>query len=258
MSVQSFIKKENINMLWDVISDEELFRFLPQDVQSNIYQLFVNNLQGFYENEKSKSNSVVEMNKKYIMLILGYIKKNFNASVPSKITIHDEIVPIKSLITFEDIQKERKSKFEEELHSKQEEFEDFMHIKPPPVPEFTDKQYDTPIKEMDKKLKEMQLQRNYEIEQINQSYNQTPQMQTDTWLKPQETSSKPLSTQFDKKSVSFNDTNDIINEEDAFIFSKLKKINTSEERLLHLETEVKHIHEKLAKILDILLVKTVS
>ena len=42
MSITEFIKKENINMLWEVISDEEIFTYLSRDIQANIYQLFIN------------------------------------------------------------------------------------------------------------------------------------------------------------------------------------------------------------------------
>ena len=40
MSIEQFFKKENISMLWDVISDEQIFNFLPRDSQSQILQLF--------------------------------------------------------------------------------------------------------------------------------------------------------------------------------------------------------------------------
>lgn len=263
MSARLFIQKENITMLWDVISDEEVFRFLPRDSQASIYQLFMNNLQGFYENERKKTNSFMEINKKYIMLILRYIKQNFPVP-PSKITIHNE-APSKQLITFEEIQNDKKSKFEEELTRKQEEFEDFMNVKIPPVPEFTDKDTDKPIKEMDKILKEMQMQRNYEIEQINRSHNNNnnSQSQLEKWLKPQDTSIKPklddMQTQnqiIDKKNVSFSNVEEIITDEydDDVMFSKLKKVSikNDEVRILSLENEVKILNSKIDKILDLL------
>ena len=62
MSIKQFIQKDNINMLWEVISDEEIFKFLTRDIQSTIYQLFLNNIQGFFEAEKIKTASLVEIN----------------------------------------------------------------------------------------------------------------------------------------------------------------------------------------------------
>lgn len=257
MSVSLFNKKDNIKMLWDVVSDEEIFKFLTPDIQSKIYQLFLNNTQGFFENEKTKTNSLVDLNKKYILLILNHIKKTYPYQ-PSKIKIHNE-QPLKELITFEEIQNDRKSQFEKDFNRRQEEFEDSMAIKAPPVPEFTDRDTDRPIKEIDKILKEMQVQRNYEVEQINRTYNSSNQV--DNWLKPQETSLKTekfeakkeqsqnysrfkflneiepsLSPTNSKKNVSFSN-NDEINifqendDEDTNIFSKLKKVNKKEDNI---------------------------
>jgi len=247
MSVRQFVQKDNVAMLWEVISDEENFKFLTRDVQAKVYQLFLNNIQGFFDNEKTKTNSLVDINKKYILLILNHIKRNFNIT-PNKITIHQE--PVKESITYEEIQNDKRSKFERDFNRRQEEFEDAMTIKAPPVPEFADKETDRPIKEMDKILKEMQAQRNYEIEQINRNQNSTTQV--DNWLKPQETSLKtekftPVEqsqsySRFkfldqeaqdgvkDKKNVSFSNiqeiqTFNVEDEEDDNIFAKLKKID---------------------------------
>jgi hypothetical protein len=282
MSIKQFIQKENINMLWDVISDEDIFKFLSRDIQAKIYQLFVNNIQGFFDTEKVKPNSLVDINKKYILLILNHIKNTYPYQ-PSKITIHTEPTKeLKELITFEEIQNDRKSQFERDLSKKQEEFEDFMSIKAPPVPEFSDKDKDSPIKEMDKILKEMQTQRNYEIQQINKNYSTNNNSQVDNWLKPQETSLKnqkllkPSNDNLlvkDKKNVSFNDIEEINtfnteDEEDNNIFSKLKKVSDKqnenitlqiheqgvfeEDRITKLEREVRDINKKMDKILELL------
>jgi hypothetical protein len=195
MSLKQFIQKENIQMLWDVVSDEDIFKFLSPDIQSKIYDVFINNIKGFFEVEQTKNTLLVDINKKYILLILNYIKKTYPYQ-PSKIKIHSE-PPFKELITYEEIHNDRKSQFDKDFSKRQEEFEDFMAVKPPPVPEFADPvgKTDKPIKEMDKILKDMQAKRNYEVEQINRSYNpnNNPNInnnQADNWLKSQETSLK--------------------------------------------------------------------
>jgi hypothetical protein len=261
MSIQQFNQKGNIQMLWDLISEEEIFKFLTPNIQGNVYNIFLNNLQGFFEVEK-KNNSLVDLNKKYILLILNHIKKNYPYQ-PSKITIHNE-QPVKELITYEEIHSDRKSQFEKDLIRRQEEFEDSMNLKAPPVPVFADKDTDKPIKEIDKILKEMQSKRNYEVEQINRTYDSSNQV--DNWLKPQETSLKnekfvkpeltteqtqnsrftflnslqqDFSTNNQKKNVSFSDNNEIKlfseseqqfmeDQEDNNIFSKLKRVNKEE------------------------------
>ena len=78
MSVSEFINKDNIAVLWEVISDEENFKFLTKNVQEDVYQLFLNNIRGFFYNEKTTSKSLVEINKKYILLIINHIKMNYN------------------------------------------------------------------------------------------------------------------------------------------------------------------------------------
>jgi hypothetical protein len=199
MSLKKFIQKNNLKILWEVIIDEELFHFLSQSDQQKIYQIFLNNIQGFYEAEKTYGNSLVELNKKYILFILNYIKKTFGDQSPSKIQIKEEIkqhqpsninMNIKELVTYEDIQNDRKTKFEKDLNRVKEEFQDSITLKTPEPLDFKDKQNndDGPIKEMDKLLKEIQIQRNYEVENINRTYNNTTQV--DNWLKPQETSLK--------------------------------------------------------------------
>lgn len=79
-------------MIWDVISDEDIFKFLSRDIQIKISEIFSNNLKGFYETEVLKNNTLIDMNKKYIMLMLGFITKNYPIR-PSKITILEEISP---------------------------------------------------------------------------------------------------------------------------------------------------------------------
>jgi len=189
MSVSNFLTKTNVAMIWDVISDEDMFKFLSKDIQSKITEVFTNNLKGFYENEILKNNTLIDMNKKYILLMLNFIKTN-HTQQPNKITIHEEISPTnqKNLITYEEIQNDRKSQFEKDLFKRQEEFTNSMTLKAPPVPEFNDKNKNIPITEMEKIIKEMTAQRNYEVEEINRGFN--TQMQDDTWLKPQETSIK--------------------------------------------------------------------
>ena len=58
MATNTFLNKDNIKMLWDVISDEDIFKYLKPDSQERISQMFVNNLRGFYETEKVKTNNV--------------------------------------------------------------------------------------------------------------------------------------------------------------------------------------------------------
>ena len=278
MNTSGFLLKENLEMLWDVISDEEIFKFLSRDIQSKIADLFSKNIKGFYDIERIKINNLIDLNKKYILLILNHIKKTYPYQ-PNKIKIYDE-VPIKEQhITAEEIQNERKTQFEKDLQERQQEFENSINVKVPPVPEFSDKYEDKPISEMDKILKEMTAKRNYDVEQINHNYN-SDITQTNNWLKPQETSlknekltpqksneeqsqnysrfkflnnidennSENLETNktiSPKKNVSWSDNSnfELVDEDEQNIFNKLKKVNKKEEVRNNITLEMQTINE---------------
>ena len=215
MSIEQFLKKENISMLWDVISDEQIFNFLPRDSQSQILQLFSSNIKGFFELEKTKNSNLIDINKKYILLILNYIKKNCTQNVHTKIKILNDS-PVKELITYEEIQNDRQSEFEKNLIKRKEEFTESMSLNVPDVPDFSDKTKDHPIGEMDKIIKEMTEKRNYEVEQINYSYKSDIN-NVNNWLKPQETSIK---------------TEKLIQEENFKNNSRVKNLEKQENNLL--------------------------
>jgi hypothetical protein len=185
MSINNFLTKENISTIWDVISDEEIFKFLSRDRQTKVAQLFEINLNTFFNTEKTKSANLMDLNKKYILHILKYIKDTFPRE-PVKIRIHNDKpnqLGNKHLITHEEIQNERVSTFDRDLSTRQQEFDNAIKIKPPPAPEFSDKFEDKPIKDMESIIKEMTEKRNYEVANITKGQNNDS-----TWLKPQETS----------------------------------------------------------------------
>lgn len=188
MNTTGFLNQDNITTLWEVISDEEIFKFLPKASQSKTSQVFLNNIKGFFETERTKTSKLVDMNKKYIILMLNHIKQTFVPQMPNKIKISADS-PVKELITYEEIQTDRQSQFEKDLTYRQEEFTRAMKPTAPQVPDFADKLEDQPIAEMDKLLKQMTANRNYEVEQINRTYT-SDVTQTSNWLKAQETSLK--------------------------------------------------------------------
>lgn len=288
MNINNFLQPDNINTLWDVISDEDIFKFLSRDIQGKISQLFLNNIKGFFEIERTKNNNIIDINKKYILLILNHIKKNYPQQIPNKIKILEEPAA-KELITYEEIQNDRKSQFEKDLVKRQEEFTNSITLQVPKVPEFSDNYRDTPIKDMDKIIKEMTSKRNYEVEQINRnnSNNNNNNSENDNWLKPQETSIKKekFVTEMPKKNVTWAENeimsenqiisdNRIIHESDSEednIFKKLKKVNTqannvetlnnikltinepsTEDKIKDLQNEVKLLNTKLDKIMVLL------
>lgn len=140
------------------------------------------------------------MNKKYILLILNHANKQIvqiaqNAKPEyRKIKILDELPQktVNELITYEEIQNDKRSQFDKDLNKRQEEFTNAMSLQVPPVPKFTDNLEDGPIAEIEKAIKELTSQRNYDVEQINKNNNNNlnSNTNTDNWLKSQETSVK--------------------------------------------------------------------
>lgn len=272
-NINSFLKKPNIETLWDVISEEEIFKFLSRDIQSKISDIFISNIAGFFEVERNNTNNLVDINKKYILLILNYIKNTFPENLPNKIKIFNEEPVSKELITYEEIQNEKKTQFEKDLSKVQEEFTNSMSLPVPEKPDFTDKYRDSPISEMDKMIKEITEKRNYDVEQINRNY-QTNINQADNWLKSQETSVKAekLNPDFQKadsfqpeinskfKHISFNDRDsfsDKIN--DNYVvqkdtiknvtWGKNEEINNSEIRQENNDNEFREI-EKMENLFN--------
>jgi len=262
MSINQFLDKENIELLWEVLTDEPLIKQLCDSVIKikTVLHIFQTNLHEFFEKERKVSNSLMELNKKYIILIINYvmkIKNNNNAQELAstsnqyrKIKIHQE-EPVKQAITFEEIQNDRKTLFEKELNKKQEEFTNSMSLPVPPVPNFSDK-LDQPISEIELEIKRIQEQRNYDIEIINNTNKNSNSSVDENWLKPQETSIKNeklaklnsitgfnIILNTNNKHISWEDEKiqegkleyqeEYIqdNEEEINIFGKLKKINNT-------------------------------
>jgi len=289
MSTNDFLKNENISVLWDVIIDEEIIKTHSKESINKTEQIFYNNIKGFYESEKNKNNTLIDMNKKYIMLILDYMKTNLKPL--NKIKIYDSENENtnqvqKSLITYEEIQNDKRSQFDNDLTKIQQEFTNAMALPVPEIPNFSDK-IDEPLTEIELEIKKITEQRNYDIDQINKNLLQN-QNQNTNWLKSEETSikneklQKPnhLTIQIDnlnvpKKQISWADerNNERINERtdeniqlnmneeiniENNIFKKLKKINTSNQvntdykisNNLNLENRIENLENGVKEILN--------
>ena len=243
--------------------------------------IFQSNLNEFFTAEKNNCKNLIELNKKYILLIINYIIKTNNnnnqSTVPAhdsssqsqykKIKIHDD-EPIKQSITFEDIHNDRMNLFEKELNKKQEEFTNAMTLPVPQVPNFSDK-LDQPMSEIELEIKRIQEQRNYDIEMINNTNKNTNASSDANWLKPQETSIKNeklikinnitrQNADNNNKHISWEDEQQpnqeafYEEEEEINIFGKLKKITSPNYQLQidEIKKEILNLNEKLDLILQ--------
>lgn len=293
--MNQFLDRENIELLWEVLTDEPLIKQLcDTEIKiKTILHIFQTNLHEFFDKEKFNSISLIEMNKKYIILIINHVMKISNTNntqqLPThnqyrKIKIHQD-EPVKQSITFEEIQNERKTLFEKELTKKQEEFTNAMALPVPPVPKFSDT-LDQPLNEIELEIKRIQEQRNYDIEIINNTNKNNSSSVNENWLKPQETSIKnekliKLTSLNNNKHISWEDekiqgdklqyyqeeyTQDseeyTQDSEEINIFGKLKKINTtpnnSSENILNYQLQIDDLKKEIKSInekLDIFLQK---
>jgi hypothetical protein len=182
MSVNDFLTKQNVDLLWEVIIDDDLFKNMPKELINQIGSMFTQNLKSFYEFEKNNLINLMSMNKKFIGLILNRARSIIISNKNST-----SIQKQKELITSTDLQTERISQFEKDLSQKQSEFTSAMTLPVPPVPKFSDNNLDEPMTEMELAIKKALEQRNYDIEQVSKNLNKS---NADLWLKPQETSVK--------------------------------------------------------------------
>lgn len=188
MSSDDFLSKQNVKIIWDVLIDEDILKDKSKDIIAQTSTVFSKNIVPFYEIEKKNTNNLIELNKKFITLIMNFVSKNF----PNN-QVHQRQIPQpqsqtsskKELITYEDLQSDRQSEFEKELSKKQKEFTNFMTVQVPQTPNFSDN-IDAPLGEMEMEIKKMMAQRKYDLENIK-SVNSD---QVDNWLKPRETSLK--------------------------------------------------------------------
>lgn len=193
MSVNDFLNKQNIGLLWEVLIDDDLFKNKPKELINQIANTFNQNLRGFYETEKNNSNNLMSMNKKFIASMLSYsygIITNLNKiqnQNQGQQQLQNKNKVSRDLITSSELQTERISQFEKELSQKQNEFTNAMTLPVPPTPKFSDNNLDVPISEMELEIKKVLDQRNYDIEQVSKNLNKST---ADSWLKPQETSLK--------------------------------------------------------------------
>ena len=177
MSKNDFLTKQNVSLLWEVIMDNDIMINKPQTEISQIIDIFNVNLKKFHDS--TNNNNLTELNKNYITVMMNFINKNFNKPTQQ--------VTEKKLVTYEEIQNDRLSKFEKDFNSKQQEFTSAMALPVPPTPDFSDKK-DEPLSEIEVEVKKYMAQRNYDVEQLNKTI--VNDSQASSWLKPQETSLK--------------------------------------------------------------------
>lgn len=196
ISIQTFLTNQNMKLLWDVLMENELFQNKPRDFLLKINTLFNENISDFYEKEKTKSFSLLELNKKFITLFINHIQQ-LNSKPGNKSNNSNS----NTFITHQEIQANRINEFEKNLNLVKQDFTNAMALPVPPIPEFKDK-IEEPMTELEIEIKKTMAQRNYDIEVIHnniQTLSNESGTNSSNWLKPQETSIKKEKLSFSTK-----------------------------------------------------------
>lgn len=168
-------------MLWEVILDDEIIVNKNREEINMINEIFLRVAQQFYDREQNNIPDLVNMNKKFISIIVNILNKNFPK--PKPLLIHES----ESFVTAEKIQASRLNIFEEELTKKQQEFAQSMALPIPEKPDFEDGSRDGPIRELDAMIKKTIDERNFDIQQITNNFNKS---EAENFIKSSEITNK--------------------------------------------------------------------
>ena len=271
-----FNGEENMNLLWEIIYDLHITNQgsnINERIIYNIKEDFIKKINNFNENRiKNKTNiDLLSLNKIFISNYVKSIANNEdNKILDNKQNLQNfqKVLVEPELITFEEIQKNRRNIFDEELKLKKIDFEKSIELKIPDKPEFKVDNPDKPISEMEKLIAETLAQRNFEIEQIQNQY--TNQKEAEKWLNPTKVTSIKSDDVIEKdnnqekhvtwgNNITFN-----IQEKMPDIFSKLKmKTNNKEQShnkeeiqqntINKLQEDIQNINDKLNNMESILM-----
>jgi len=275
-NTEEFVKRQNIELLWDVLLDELCIDVNNKQLNGNIRVVFEKNISPFVARANPNAN-LIELNKTFLKQLIVAINKLFpSMRNMKKIQIGDEFSdkPYK----IEDIHSARQSDFEKQLEQKRHDFEVTMNPSKPNDMDFSDKFQETKITSMDALIAETVAKRNFDLEQVQYAnYNTTSQpsdwlssketsvksekqqqyenvqreMQKNKYLQPQGTAfSEPVSSQpnqkgnnvsWDEENISFEikeqEQPPLRSDAEMNIFRKLKKVSPEEEK----ETVAKEI-----------------
>jgi hypothetical protein len=175
-----FLCEPNIKMLWEILQDDNIIINKNREEITIINEIFLKIAKEFYDKERNIHENLINMNKKFISVIINILNQKFPK--PKSLIIHDDS---DLLVTAEEIQTNRINKFEKEFQIKQKEFTNSMSLPIPDKPNFSDNIIDEPITELDDVIKRTIAQRNFEIQEISNNFDKKS---VETWLKSSETS----------------------------------------------------------------------
>lgn len=255
----NFIESQNVELIWDILIESEgEFIMKNNGYYANaLKNNFLVILKNFYEHEKKTLNSLMEMNKKIITILMNEwipMLKKQEEDIQNERKQKEE--PI--LFTVEEIQNDRKSQFEKEMSIKENEFRNAMTQPVPKIIEFNEKK-DEPISEMEKLIAKTIAQRNFEMNQIQNA----TKAGAEKWLKSEKIKYIKIGEQVDvpivelpslKKQLSWAPQLEETGDVDS-IFKKLKPITNESNEFVQINKKMDLLLDKMNTLVDILLKK---
>ena len=134
-----FNSKNNINLLWDILSENDQFSKLAENRIESIQKALKEDMELFYISNKSENLNIMDLNKKFIFQVTNALKKK-DKSREKKIV-----------------------SFEENLNLKKNEMNKYLIPNPPDPINFEDEISDEKIESIDDLIKEVIEQRKFDI-----------------------------------------------------------------------------------------------
>lgn len=160
---KQFLSQDNKRILWELMTENNVFKGIPNNYVSNVKNDFETTLTYTF-NTIQNNDDILSLNKQVIIKMITEVKKYI--SVP---------------LTSEEILTKKQEKFQRGLETKQEEFNKLIQPPKPAVIDFSEKLDDEPIgSEMDSKLAETIAWREKQLSQVLEQQDPT---RANDWIK---------------------------------------------------------------------------
>ena len=156
-----FLGKENTDVLWEVLADDDS---VPKTRQTQ--ETFVWLLPRFHAKHGGKNMDLMSLNKQFISDIMKEIEQHTNTVSSNQDSTNDRV-----LVTSEDLRSSRTSEFERDLKQKEDDFRYSMARSIPQEPDFKDNVKEQPLGNVNDEIERMIRERNLDISSIQKTQN---------------------------------------------------------------------------------------
>jgi hypothetical protein len=254
-TLQEFVTQENIDLLWNIIVQNKAFQTSIQihgkEGNDKLRNYYINRVKEFVERVDGSTNTLVELNKRFIAdFIRGFKSDDTESQHLKKLDLSDTTPVTKEVITIEEIKNVRLNEFENKYEKMQNDFNMYRKNDAPSDVDFSEAAVDEPIKGEDtmKNIVVNTLQtRNTEESEFIPVTTNISEEETRKWLnlKENENSIQPENVDM-KVSMEVASGNNAIVQNPGYVSST----NSIEDRLTSLEKNIETISASISSILS--------